>query len=436
MIFRKLARGTTEAMEILPYALVYTNPGTTAVTQVQVTDVLPPLGQGTYVPGSADGTGGVYDAATNTLNWTIASVAPGESVTLSYQLRVGSEVRNDDLILNTARLTFAGWTTQASATVRVIGKYRVTLAIYNEAGELIKVVSTLELAGTILSFDVMDPVIRQEGDISKFIYNGKEIGSWDGTDEEGHIVTSGEYYVKIDNVDPYNVTTSVTRSVAVQVEPMQLGIVVYNEAGEIVRTIAQEEIENMLGGRLLQSDYSVSGAQFSPTVIRPSYSDPTGQGRYVLITLGSGRSIVWDGRNDLGEIVKNGQYYIEIRSLLGTRTEDKRVVDVAVQAGDEMGTVAAVLAPNPVNLGRTDEARFMIRASQLGVDQVVVRLYAVSGELVLTLHNLPGRPEEVPWRLKGAGSKTLATGTYIAVVDLKKERALVGQKVLKVMLLR
>lgn len=79
-----------------------------------------------------------------------------------------------------------------------------------------------------------------------------------------------------------------------------LSAAVYNEAGERVRTI-QAGLPPMLRA---PSDFIIAPNPFSPD--GDGYQDVT------YVTFPDGSSFSWDGRNDRGEIVTNGSYWIHV----------------------------------------------------------------------------------------------------------------------------
>ena len=75
-----------EAGEVLTYSIEVTNNSTVAVTNVPVVDSIPT--NTSYLVGSADATGGIFDDVTNSISWTIASIGVGESETVTFQVTV------------------------------------------------------------------------------------------------------------------------------------------------------------------------------------------------------------------------------------------------------------------------------------------------------------------------------------------------------------
>ena len=84
--------------------------------------------------------GGIYNSANNTLTWTMPTVAPGVSVTLTYQIQtlLVSATAQSNVLVNNAQLSYPGGPVMATNSVTVEGSYVIHLAIYNSAGELIK----------------------------------------------------------------------------------------------------------------------------------------------------------------------------------------------------------------------------------------------------------------------------------------------------------
>lgn len=419
----------------LTYTVVYTNPGVSPALNAVLTDMLPNSGLTKYIIGSASGA--VYDSNTHTLTWNLGTIPPGASVTLTYRLQVTPKAVNKDVLTNTVTLTHSNGILSASASTRIVGRYDVVLAIYNEAGELVSVLAHFDMTRPINNFDMSQTSIRKEGEVINFVYDGQIIGTWDGTNVDGQLVSGGQYYVKVDSTDVFNVTTSVTQTVSVSFEPWILEIAVYNEAGERVRVFDTEEIEQYLaasGRSLSQKDYQVGGTKVSPLVIQPSRTDPLGDGNAVRIVLASGAVIYWDGRNERGEIVTTGQYYIQLTSLVPGKVEQIRTIPVAVMA-PEAETHFVRVSPNPLDLKKNTILTFRLNTTGMIFDNVQVKIYAVSGELIHRLQSDSSNPAVVQWNL-GMDSRRLANGVYLAVVEARSGSAIVGREVVKVLVLR
>ena len=91
----------------ITYNLTVLNTGSEPAADVTVTDVIPT--GATYVPGSADATGGTFDPGTKTISWDVKNVPgaidathPGTVAPLSFQVTVDAADANNSVITNQA----------------------------------------------------------------------------------------------------------------------------------------------------------------------------------------------------------------------------------------------------------------------------------------------------------------------------------------------
>src|SRR5208337_3588822 len=101
-------------------------------------------------------------------------------------------------------------------------------------------------------------------------------------------------------------------------------------------------------------------------------------------------------------------------------------------AADAINGVA--LGPNPIRLSQTQTANFFINTDAAQVTSTDVKLYTIAGELITNppLVNIPGNPSVVPWNIS---QTAIASGTYIAVVELNSANGTIGRKFLKVVVI-
>ena len=427
---------SVKPLDIINYTLTYSNPGSATVLNAVLVDNLPPKGQMSYVANSAT-SGGVYDPNANTLTWTIPSIPPGASFAVTYSIQAGFEAATNavSILVNKACLTFSSGVVCDSKSVTVFGAYVVHLAIYNQAGELIKDLVTFESAAAVNDFNIVNGVITTDSQIAQFYYKGMPIGSWDATNPNGVKVTNGTYLVKITSTDPYGVTTSVNQNVSVIIGRNTLQLAVYNEAGEIVKHFTQTEIQNLIagsGGSLLPADYDVGKIKISSTTLSPSYSNTTGPNQTLTVTLGSGRSFTWDGRGDNGNILTTGTYFLEVESALQDKPKEQVVMSIHLQDTNATGAGEVVLGPNPVKLTQTKLANFYINNLSNEVTGITVKIYTVAGELTQTLQNTPGNLTMVAWDLSQG---SVASGTYFAVVEMHSPTGVISRKIVQVVVI-
>jgi hypothetical protein len=146
------------------------------------------------------------------------------------------------------------------------------------------------------------------------------------------------------------------------------------------------------------------------------------------LTLGSGNTLAWDGRNDAGVLVQSGTYFVEIQSNVPGQSNQQVVRQVRVVdqgTGPENGVV---LVPNPIHLSQTTQAQFQIGLNSPQVTGTQVKIYTIAGEWIQTLPNFSGNPALVNWDL----SNGLASGTYLAVVEVLTNDAVLQRQIVKV----
>lgn len=396
-----------------------------------LTDTLPTTLAGTYVNNSASG-GGIYDPVLNTLTWVIPTIPAGASGQFTYQLHIALLGAEYNPVVNNAKLAFSGGTVTASNSVKIIGDYVVHISIYNSAGEVIKSITTFETQIPLSDFTVINGVITSDSGVAQFSYNGIPLGSWDATNTNGGKVTNGTYMVKIDSMDPFGVTTTVTHAISVQISRSTLEIAVYNEAGEIVKHFTQAEVQTLLGGAggsLLPEDFNVGKVTLSSNTLSPAYGASPNPNAVMTITMGSGRSFIWDGKGDSGAILTSGTYFLEIKSEPENQEHQETIMPIVIQNNNANGIVGVVMGPNPIHLDQTTQAKFFINPGGSAFDGVNVKIYTIAGELLTSFHNVSGNPALAVWDLSAGG---VASGTYLAVVEMHFNGGIIGRKIVKV----
>jgi flagellar hook assembly protein FlgD len=275
------------------------------------------------------------------------------------------------------------------------------MSVYNEAGEVVMTFPVKYLSQAVADMAMSpDGVISNVGDSVTMTWGGgRVLGTWDGTGSNGQPVANGTYYVKVDSVDAYGTTTSVTKPLTVNRAVSNVVLTVYNQAGEVVRHLASTwsgPIDN------------VTEARLTANVISPS--NGTSQQGVTTTSVMSGSAVLgtWDGRNDHGSLVGNGQYYIEVKVDDGKGAHS--TVDLTVSVlSDRSGGKTMVVKPNVLT---RDNPVGTIDGGVLG-GTVNAKLYSLTGSLV---GNLTG--------VVGAGTVSLdsrpyASGMYILVGEVK-----------------
>ena len=387
---------------------------------ITVTDVLPKnlnfVSFGT-IPSSGTSD---WNSLSKTMTFTFPSLALG-TYQLTYQAQVDDFVTEGTVLKNDAQITYAGLPApkETSSNVTMATTYSVHVAVYNEAGELVKEVWVQQLSQEILSFDIFDSptIVSVHGQV--FLeYKGQQIATWDGTNQSGDPVTNGKYYLKVDNVDSMGVVNSVSQLVTVSRSIAKVQVLIFNEAGEVVRHLYSYMDD--------PSNKPLADVQLSSSVIRPSESG--GAGSTVSIVSANGLTLVWDGRSDSGTMVTNGQYQVEIHATDGKGGEQVVSRAVIVQSSNTALTDGNVVAgPNILEKGATTTNLVVQSTIPL---TLTAHVYDVAGELIRSQIGAPGAN-----RLDQLDLSGLSSGLYFVVVEMTNSQGgSAGKQITKIVI--
>ncbi len=393
--------------DILTYTLVL-SPSLGQANSVAVTDILHnylsfvsfgPVPAGVNVPTFAN----------NTLVWTLATM-PTTPVTLTFQAQLAAYVPQGTNITNTAQLTYAGLANpkQASANTTMATTYMVHIGVYNEAGELIKNIYVQELSQEVTNFNILQtPTITTLNGKVYVEVNGQAIASWDGTNQNGDPVLNGSYYVKVDNTDPFGVTTTVSQVVTVNRHLAKVQVNIFNEAGEIIRHLTSYVDA--------ADAFSINNVKLSSSVLQPTTdtTPTTGNTNILMINMGNGESVTWDGTDDQGAIVTNGHYDVEIHYEDGAGGEQVVTRGLLVETTGSTHPNNTILAmPNLLNWKTSYQT--VIEVNSTEAYTLRVKVYDTAGEL---LKNVPVVPNGVENQMT-ADFSNVASGLYLTLVEV------------------
>jgi hypothetical protein len=225
--------------------------------------------------------------------------------------------------------------------------------------------------------------------------------------------------VKVDSISNMGVDTSVTQPVIVNRTLFKVAVKIYNEAGEVVKTLYVYSSNPVAG--------TASQLQLSASSIEPTSGPVTGNiPTQLSIGLNSGTTIVWDGTGNSGGIVPSGQYYIEVSEQNGNGGETVltgHVIVVSDTANAGMGNITA--QPNLLNGVTGYQVNFYSNVPGLTLDY---RVYTTAGELAQRRVRGDAASSYAQWDATGK-----ASGLYFAVVDAyNAQNGLIGYKILKI----
>jgi len=177
--------------------------------------------------------------------------------------------------------------------------------------------------------------------------------------------------------------------------PYEVRIKIYNDAGELVRELAPVYLAQPARVLRLSADY------FTP--------DDDGQEDLLMISLDEGDTAVqWDGLNDQGQYVANGNYIIVLESSLAGGAKIIVSGNVKVYKGTIPLLNEVRIRPNPVR-------------DKLYIDydfgkpvKLRVRVYTLAAELVCSLAGHGAG--SLVWDVR-ENRRRLADGLYILVIE-------------------
>lgn len=239
---------------------------------------------------------------------------------------------------------------------------------------------------------------------------------WDVRNDQGQYVTSGVYYIKIEQVDDYGHIRTFTHEMSVFRADSYVMVDIFNSAGELVRRILdpdQTAIPSNIGIRMndLYAIDANTGGQIDVV-----YSNEIGD------------RIVWDGKNSHGVVVSSGSYEIQVTvktELSESVTASKRITVLSDRKEylDEL-----VIAPNPYTApgqGYTEIRWGFLAGAETG--KAFVYIYNIKGELIRRL-TAPLGAGLVRWDLTSTGGYNVTTGVYLVVVETKNETGQINRK--------
>lgn len=336
-----------------------------------------------------------------TLTWTLPNL-PAGTYTFQYGVVVNNFLMSGENLVNHAAFTSPSLPLlSASATVLVTGQYTVEIGVYNGAGELIATLPAIQMTQPVQSLSASATVIQSLGGVIQVYFDGLLLGQWNGNTSSGTPATNGTYFFKAENIDTLGIVTTTTLQVQVNRSLSKVSMEVFNEAGEVVRnlytTIAAPVSVEMAA-------MSLSTNSFNPY----SSTLPTGTVLTVTDTLGGAVTLTWDGRDDNGNVVTTGRYFLSVHWIDGEGGEQTLTNEVAVM---DQGVPSGLVSAWP-NILKGPGATTLFVTSQPGLT-LHIQIYDLAGELVGKVDGAAGTSQA------GWTADKVASGIYLAVVELK-----------------
>ena len=387
----------------MTYSLIL-NVVAAAANSVTVTDALP--ANMTFQSFALVPPGGVTSAVGNNLTWIFPTLPVGP-VTLTYQAVVGNLLVGGTVLTNNAQLTYAGNPVpqKASVNITIAAIFKVQIAVYNSAGELVDNITVEELSQEVKSFSLTGATITTLEGKTYVMVGSQIIATWNGMNQSGIPVSNGSYYLNVTSTDPNGVVTNVAQTVTVNRQVATAQVVIYNSAGEAVKHLYSYADD--------AGNAPLGSVQLSTGMISPREGTPTPGGNNAVTITFNGTSLVWDGTDDSGAIVGNGVYLVNVNWTDGIGGQQVVSKSVLVQRGNSPATNGTVFA-EPNILKDTTTAKIRVNPTSANTNMTLtVSLYDVAGELVKKSVTGQTGMDEVDLDASG-----LASGLYLVVVDL------------------
>ena len=297
----------------------------------------------------------------------------------------------------------------------------VRVSVFNEAGEQVGVISDgLILESAVNEFFFRDGLVAiDESNFSIVIIfpddgNGGVTLTWLGLDESGQPLANGSYVVKVESVDSLGITTVLTGTASILRAQATATVRIYNEAGELIYS------RQLAAGSVQQSDVAIEGS-----VVDPSMQAGT-PGSTISIQIGT-FSLAWQGTDQAGRAVANGQYLLEIS--LESGAESSVITEtVTVLNSGPLNAGSLRLNPNPV--AGNEPVALRVAAGSLGGK---VRVYTVSAELVVRFEFMG---DNASWDLRDGRGSLVSAGMYLVVVESIRSDGSVSRALGRLVILR
>jgi len=242
---------------------------------------------------------------------------------------------------------------------------------------------------------------------------------WDSKNDNGQFVNNGVYYIKIEEKDEFGHTNVKITSISVMNIEQYVEIRIFNSAGELVRTI--KENKNYIPDKIMLSVDDVLAIDKERTAIQLTYgSNPSD-------------TIIWDGKNDLGNLVSGGTYEIQViaKSANGMSVAASKTVLILNETKQFISNVKAY--PNPYTGVLTNKLKFTWDYNGNGT--VKIYIYNTAGELIRKIEGLL-QAGYVFWDMTTSTGARVSDGNYVCIIEAKNSEGYVEKKKVKIAIVK
>ncbi len=297
--------------------------------------------------------------------------------------------------------------------------YLLTVKVYNEAGEVVKTITTV-------STDyVMTGMLTSVGGNTTGGFSGNEVltitmtgagqggtdlvTSWDGTTDGGQPAASGSYYISAAETDTYGHVMDITKDITLIKNTTYVQLNIFNSAGELVRTIT--DVNFVFPPDFLSGTQGLGISLDVPPLITTKQANASP----VQIKFGAASAdiMLWDGKNAAGLSVSSGVYEMQLVVKTETLTGIVAAKSVTVLENNDVFIGNIKTVPNPYN-GSTAGIQLVWSANETG--KMTISIYNIYGELIRNI-NATLESGATNWDVETAGGNQASNGLYIAVLQ-------------------
>jgi len=336
--------------------------------------------------------------------------------------------------------------TPTITNTRINFPYIVQIGLYNEAGELVKIIAK-EMASKpigevntivfIQATPVANPdtvtvgtplVIQLPGVDTPETFGPGSPGAsftWFADNQQSQDINQGVYFIKTEQIDEYGHTTAFIKEITLLKVERFIEMNIYNSAGELIRTIKKENVST-INEKL---ELEVPGLV---VVTKDGIVDP--QMGNVKYGSNLGEYITWDGKDAKGNVVESGSYEVQMimKTEQGLVLHASKTIIVLREGSQYLDQL--IIQPNPFN-------------SELGADKVTfkwtfrdtvqsgkatIRVYNVAGELIfMKSADLDTGTTGISWDMSAANKKRASRGVYVCVLETRNDAGYSDRKTSK-----
>ena len=259
--------------------------------------------------------------------------------------------------------------------------YKIKIAVYNSAGERVRVLfdGAAQMTGekVRLSHDLV--VAGESGSEILFpgILRGIPSLVWMGNNDAGQAVNGGQYYVKVETIDPFGKVTAAIHPVGVIKGRAPASLEIFSQSGERVSSIPVFRGEDVVAFSLPEISVSPVYAQGGVMV--------SGIPINLILRDGSVISRIWDGKASGGEILQSGVYTLRLsREIQGGSAEVSSHNLTLLQNETSRMQSNFTAGPNPIIVEPGERAVLNLFSSPITGRRILVNVYNLAGELAAT----------------------------------------------------